>query len=116
MRDEGVRQFIEDQLQGLGDVEVRAMFGGYGLYHRGTFFGIIDQGQLYFKTDDVTRPAYRQRGMQPFRPTPTQTLKTYYAVPSDVLEDEDELVHWAEVAVRCARAPVKKATKSRRSR
>jgi len=104
MRDEGVKQFVEDQLLGLGGVDARAMFGGYGLYHRGTFFGIIYRGQFYLKTDDATRVAYRQRGMKPFRPNAKQTLKTYYEVPPDIVEDPDELVRWAQAAVSCVRA------------
>ena len=36
--------------------------------------------------------------MQPFRPSDKQTLKNYYEVPPDILEDGDELVRWAEQA------------------
>jgi TfoX/Sxy family transcriptional regulator of competence genes len=37
--------------------------------------------------------------MQPFKPTEQQTLKRYYEVPADVLEDAERLVEWAENAV-----------------
>ena len=33
------------------------MFGGYGLYLEGKFFAVISDGQLYFRTDDESRPA-----------------------------------------------------------
>jgi len=36
--------------------------------------------------------------MKPFRPNATQTLKTYYEVPVDVLEDAGELTIWARQA------------------
>lgn len=111
MRDEGFRAFVEDQLAGLGDVDIRAMFGGYGIYHRGAFFGIIYRGTLYFKTNDATRPAYTARGMKPFKPSATQTLKNYYEVPADILEDPQELVEWARAAAPVgARRPGKKWT------
>jgi TfoX/Sxy family transcriptional regulator of competence genes len=42
-----------------------------------------------------------QRGMQPFRPNPRQTLKSYYEVPVDVLEDHEQLTVWARQAVAC---------------
>ena len=98
-QDSGFRQYVEDQLEALGPVQCRSMFGGYGLYHRGVFFGIIARGQLYFKTDATTRRAYVEHGMKPFRPSAKQTLKTYYEVPAEVLEDRDMLMAWATQAV-----------------
>ena len=80
MNDETFRDFVLDQLQLLGEVHCRRMFGSYGLYHDGVFFGILSQGRLYFKTTAVTRGTYVQRGMQPFRPNPRQTLKSYYSI------------------------------------
>jgi DNA transformation protein len=37
--------------------------------------------------------------MKPFRPNPKQTLKTYYEVPVDVMEDGEQLTTWATRAV-----------------
>ena len=71
------------------------MFGGYGLYRKETFFGIIHRGRLYFKTDDRTRAGYVARSMKPFRPNVKQTLKSYYEVPVEVIEDAEQLVAWA---------------------
>lgn len=95
---DGFRDFVLDQLSELSGLTHRAMFGGYGLYQRETFFGIIHEGRLYFKTDGTTRAAYVTRNMKPFRPNPKQTLKTYYEVPVDVLEDAGELTIWAQQA------------------
>lgn len=94
------KDFVLDQLDGLRGVTCRAMFGGYGLYHGDVFFGIIHKGRLYFKTDETSRIAYRERGRQPFRPNARQTLKTYYEVPVDVVEDAEQLVAWAAQAAR----------------
>lgn len=93
-------EFVQDQLAGLGGVEFRRMFGGYGLYRGDVFFGILYKGRLYFRTDDATRAEYLARGMKPFRPNPRQTLKSYYEVPAEVIEDADELVRWARAALR----------------
>ena len=101
--DEGFRQFVEDQLSTMRGVVCKRMFGGHGLYAGETFFGIIYRSQLYFKTDETTRTAYLERGMKPFRPSAKQTLKTYYEVPAGILEDGDQLVVWAQQAVRCRR-------------
>lgn len=86
------------------------MFGGYGLYAGSVFFGILHKNRLYFKTDPAdpksTEP-YRARGMKPFRPNKKQTLKSYYEVSADVLEDSRELAEWAARAVLCAKLSVR---------
>ncbi len=100
MRDENFCRFVLDQLDGMNDVHARPMFGGFGLYRGETFFGLISSdGRLYFKTDAVTREEYVAQGMGPFRANERLTLKSYYEVPADVLEDPDRLAEWAEKAV-----------------
>jgi DNA transformation protein len=96
---DGFRDFVLDQLGELSGLTHRAMFGGYGLYCGRVFFGIIHEGRLYFKTDGTTRVAYVTRDMKPFCPNPKQTLKTYYEVPVDVMEDGEQLTAWAARAV-----------------
>jgi DNA transformation protein len=103
------RAFVLDQLEGLGPVTSRSMFGGVGLYCRDVFFGIIARDVLYLKVDDVTRDVYERAGMQPFRPYPTRPASTqYYAVPLDVLESAADLVTWAQKAVGAASRGVRR--------
>jgi DNA transformation protein len=77
------------------------MFGGYGLYHDETFFGIIHRGRLYFKVDEATVEDYRKLKMQPFRPNAKQTLRSYYQVPLEIMEDQGYLRQWAVRAADC---------------
>lgn len=102
MKDDSFREFVLDQLSGLGDVTCRAMFGGYGLYSGETFFGIVFQRRLYFKTDESTRGDYERCGMKPFRPNQRQTMN-YHEVPSEVVEDREQLPGWARKAIATAR-------------
>src|SRR5262245_23504238 len=104
MNDATFRSFSLDQLQLRGERDSRRMSGSYGVYHDGVFFGILSQGRLYFKTNAVTRGTYAQRSMQPFRPNPRQTLKSYYEVPVDILENHEQLTVWARQAVACQTA------------
>jgi len=99
--------FVLDQLEALGDVVPRAMFGGIGLYCRGVFFGIIARDVLYLKTDDTNRPEYDRAGMPPFKPYANRPVTMqYHAVPIDVLEAAPELVRWARNSLAAAaRAP-----------
>jgi DNA transformation protein len=97
------KRFVLDQLEELGDVLPRAMFGGVGLYHRGVFFGILARDVLYFKVDDKTRRDYEHAGMKPFKPYPNRSgTMQYYAVPAGVLESALELARWAKKAVAAA--------------
>src|SRR5262245_490037 len=103
MRDDSFKEFAIDQLRGLGEVECRAMFGGYGIYAGDCFFGIIFNGRLYFKTNEASRADYIARSMEPFRPKPNQELGNYYEVPPDVIEDSAQLEAWAREAARHAK-------------
>ena len=93
--------FVLEQLRAdAGEpISTRRMFGSLGLYYHDAFFGIISRGHLYLRTTEATRPAFEARGMGPFRPRPQQTLKNYYEVPVDILEDPDALAEWVRGAL-----------------
>jgi len=94
-KDASFKDFVLDQLRQLEAVEARRMFGGFGLYQDETFFGIVHKGKVFFKIDDSTVGTYRKHKMKPFRPNAKQTLKSYYQVPVELIEDADALSHWA---------------------
>ncbi len=96
---DGFKDFVLDQLADLRGVTCRAMFGGYGLSCRKVFFGIIHKKRLYFKVAPSTAIEYQKQGMKPFHPTPKMTLKSYYEVPADVLEDPELLNRWATTSI-----------------
>ncbi|MGH7355855.1 MAG: TfoX/Sxy family protein [Candidatus Rokuibacteriota bacterium] len=97
------RDFVLDQLGGLGLVACRRLFGGYGLYLGETFFAILYRNRVYFKTDAASRADYVAAGMGRFRPRAGKTLKNYYEVPVDVMEDADRLAVWARAATALKR-------------
>lgn len=99
---EGFVDFVLEQLDALGDVTVRSMFGGHGFYLGPVFFAIVYDDRVYLKTDDATRSWFEERGMGSFRPNERQEIKSYYEVPPDTVEDRAELVERAELAVRAA--------------
>jgi DNA transformation protein len=114
------RDFVLEQLAGLGAVSARRMFGGVGLYCGEIFFAVINDNLLYLRIDDTTRPLYEAEGMTALRPVRSkpEVLAAYYQAPDHVLEDAETLVKWARrsVAVAAARArPPARPAKSRRS-
>jgi DNA transformation protein len=106
MPENSFKEFVLDQLGMLPEVRARAMFGAHGLYQADRFFGILDEGRLFFKVNESSRPAYGERGMGPFTYESrgrTMTM-SYYEVPPDVLENAVELVEWARTAIQVAAA------------
>jgi DNA transformation protein and related proteins len=109
---------VLDQLEELGDVMPRSMFGGVGLYRDGLFFGIVAGDVLYLKANDETRGAFEAAGSQPFKPYPDRSgTMQYYAVPVNVLESALELAQWSRRALDvAARAVVVKGKKAKGKR
>ncbi len=107
MPDDTFKEFVLDQLSALPELRAKAMFGGHGLYSGANFFGILIEGQLYFKVDAASRAAYVERGMKPFTYTKAKKVMTmsYYEVPPDILEDRERAVAWANQSIRLAAAP-----------
>ena len=115
----GFLEFVLEQLDGLGELTSRRMFGGAGLYARDVFFAVLDNDTLFFKVDETTVGAYKKARMPPFQPYPDrpETSFGYYQVPARVLEDAGELVVWArravDVASRSKRRPKKAGRRAR---
>lgn len=91
---------MHDALAGIPGITSRAMFGGWGIYKDKKIFGLIADGELYFKVDETTKPEYESYGSRPF--TYTNRGKTYamsyWLVPEEVLERPDEIYEWVEKA------------------
>lgn len=98
------RDFVLEQLQFLGRISSKSMFGGVGLYYNTLFFAIIYNDTLYLKVDDSNRGDYEAEDMQLFKPYENKpaTLQ-YYEVPAHVLESRELLVEWARKAINAAK-------------
>ena len=94
--------FVLDQLNALGGIDAKPMFGGAGFYRDGEFFGILFKERLYFRVSDDTVAEYTSRHAKPFKPFKTKgTLsRKYYEVPLEILESPESLVSWAKAAAR----------------
>jgi DNA transformation protein and related proteins len=113
MPDNSFKEFVLDQLSALPDVRAKAMFGAHGLYQGEHFFGILDEGRLFFKTNAQSQPDYLARGMEPFSyVSKGRTLTmSYHEVPDEVLENPPELVAWAQRAIQTPTSHPKKPAK-----
>lgn len=114
------RTFVADLFVPFGEVSVRAMFGGGGIYHQGLMFGLIADDQIYLKVDAQNRGDFEDMGQPPFlfeRGDGKQIAMSYYLIPDALYDDADSLVQWAERSFAAAQraAASKKPKKRKRS-
>ena len=120
----GYRDHLLDLLEPLGPVTARRMFGGLGIFYADVMFGLVVEDGLHLKVDEATRPAFEAAGSGPFtylRSGQPRALKSYWRVPDEIMDTEDDLRAWARAAVdvalsaQKAKAPAKvRGTKSAR--
>lgn len=93
------------------------MFGGFGLYRDGVIFGILrSDGDIYLKCDEETVEQFRTAGSRPFAYSKDgrHFTMSYWALPSEALDDSDALTLWASRAFEAAtRADSAKKRKKR---
>ena len=95
-----------DVLEGIPGVTSRKMFSGYGIYQKSIIFAIIADGDLYFRTDEKGRSRFERYGSEPFsykRKGKTATLKNYWRLPEEIMEDKEKIFEWVEDAVRASK-------------
>jgi DNA transformation protein len=104
---EGFTAFVVEQLEAIGPIATKRMFGAVALYADDLFFALIAGDVLYLKVDESTRAGRERAGARAFVPYParpgTRSTK-HFSVPAEVLEDGDQLMAWARESLRIARA------------
>ena len=93
-------EFVLENLQPLGGVSARRMFGGWGIYKDGVMFALIAYETLYFKVDDGNRQAYEAAGLPHFTYTDQgkPIRMPYRAAPPEGFDDPETLCAWARDA------------------
>jgi DNA transformation protein and related proteins len=99
------RDHVIELLASLEDVNSRSMFGGYGIFSAGDMFALISGTALFLKVDDSNRAVYEAASSNQYGSMP------YFHVPTEVLEDQDKLLDWAQTSISVARAAPKKKRK-----
>lgn len=98
-------EYVVEQLEPLGGVRAKKMFGGHGLYRHDLMFAIVVEDTLYLKVDAESRPEYESMALEPFayqRKRKLVTLRSFYAAPADSLDDAELLCQWATRAIEAA--------------
>jgi len=105
--------FALDLLALVGPVQARSMFGGHGVYARGVMFALLDDDELFFKTDGETRERFLAAGCRMWV-YPGIPETHYYRPPDEAHEDPEAMLPWARLALEAAlRAKAAKDEKAR---
>ena len=99
-------EFLREQLEPLGRITLRRMFGKTGVFCDGVMFGVVTDNMLYLRVDDDNREAFEEARSSP----PLNYAKQgrsidlwFWRTPDRLLDEPDELVTWARVALDAAR-------------
>lgn len=90
---------LVDDLQALGEITAKKMFGGFGVFLDGTMFAIVDStGGCYLRSDPTSASRFEERGATRHARMP------YWQIPESVRADEETLLSWAQESLAAARA------------
>ena len=82
------------ELNSIVGISSKKMFGGYGIFHDGTMFGIIDSAGIpFFKIDDEIKLEFEAKGGHQHSRMP------YYSIPDDILANNELLISWAKRSI-----------------
>jgi DNA transformation protein len=100
--------FVEHALELVAlvaPVDARRMFGGHGLYAHGVMFGLLDDGELFLKTDEESRPRFVAAGCRRWTYVSKKVRMeetSYFRPPDEAHEDPEAMLPWARLALDAA--------------
>jgi DNA transformation protein len=94
---EDFKDFVLDQLEGLGHFETKRMFGGVALLYQGSAFAKIKHDKVWLKVDDGNRIDFENLGMKQYTYGKDNSRKlNFYETPVEIIEDRDKLKDWTK--------------------
>ncbi len=87
-------------LRAIEGIQLRSMFGGFGVVKDGELIGLLYRDHLYLRTRPETRSQFESRGMREYRAfgAPAKKLVGFMQVPDDVVGDARTLQRWTDDA------------------
>jgi len=97
------KDYVLDQLNGIGEFETKNMFGGTAVLRNGTAFAKIKHGALWLKVDDANINDFIVQGMPQYTYGKDNSRKlNFYETPVEILENAEMLTCWAKKALEAA--------------
>lgn len=112
MAEDGLIDWLADELAEIGQVSSRRMMGGFTVYLDGTVFAILADGEIWFKADADSDAIWEEAGCERFTFTMGEGRTgsmNYRRAPAEAYDDGDALRRWAALALAAGhRAPARK--------
>lgn len=91
-------EHLHDLFAPFGEVRVRKMFGGYGVFRDGIMFALVADDALYLKADGENAHHFEARGLGKFgyEKGEKRIEMSYYLAPDEILDDPREASLWAQ--------------------
>lgn len=112
--DSYVQYVINEVLRLVPDITSRAMFGGHGIYSRGSIIAVVIDGELYFKVGDANRAQFEQADSHPFtyqRKDGKEVAMSYWVLPEEVMTNAEQTAQWAEASYEASLGAKEKQSK-----
>jgi DNA transformation protein len=96
--------YCAELLSAAGDVRVKRMFGGHGLYVDDLFVAIVTGESLFLKSDEQSQPTFEAAGCQPFEyeARGKKVSLHFWSAPADAMDSPALMEPWARLAVDAA--------------
>ena len=97
-------EFLREQLEPLGHLAFRRMFGKTGVFCDGLMLGMVKDDLLYFRVDDQNKTAFKEAEIHPLESVRGSHVRlAFWRAPERLYDEPDEFVSWARAALEAAR-------------
>lgn len=95
---------IRDMFDGLGEVSIKRMFGGKGVYHHGVILALEVDGEILLKADQLSAAEFAEAGSRQwtYDGKSKPVAMPYWSVPDAALDDPEEMTRWVQLAWEAA--------------
>lgn len=95
---------LRDMFAGLGEVTIKKMFGGQGIWHQGLTVGVVVDGAVLLRGDAVSMSEFEAAGAQrwTYDGKKRPVKMPYWTIPDSAIDDPDELARWTRIAYESA--------------
>ena len=92
---------LYDVFREIPGITTKSMFSGWGIYLDRKIFGLIIDGELYFKLGKHKQKDFQQLGSHPFTyiRQGKEVALSYWTLPEEILNDPDLLLEWINTSI-----------------
>ena len=87
-------ELLTGRLSQISGISSKKMFGGFGIFHDGKMFGLVNSnGEIYLKSNAGIQAKFEEHGSHQHGKMP------YFSLPDNVFNDSEKLMVWAKESI-----------------